>query len=78
LCLPEQVRRSANVVIASLDLSPKERKRRYAKEAARQAYYARRNAQAAKLHRKTRKQQFLEMGIDPEKIKSVPPKPAPC
>ena len=78
LLTTEQVRRAANVFLSSLDLPAKERKKQYAREAARQAYYARRNAQAAESHRKTRNKQLLKLGIDPEKIKSVPPKPPPC
>lgn len=74
----EQVRRAANVFIASIGLPPRCRERRYQEEADRQTYHARRNAQAANSHRKTRRKRLAELGIDPEKIKSVPPKPPPC
>lgn len=73
----EQVRRAANVFIDSIGLPPRSRQQRYEQEANRQKYYARRNAQAAKSHRKTRHKRLAELGIDPEIIKSVPPKPPP-
>ena len=71
----EQVRRAADVVVASAGLSRDERNRRYQAETDRQTYHARRNAQAAKSHRKTRNRKLRDLGIDPEQIKSVPPKP---
>lgn len=74
----EQVRRAANVFLASLDLPPRCRGQRYQDEADRQSYHARRNAQASKSHRQTRRQQLAQLGIDPDKIKSVPHKPPPC
>lgn len=74
----EQVRRAANVFVASACLPPRCRRQRYQQEAEHQTYYARRNAQAAKSHRKTRRRRLRELGIDPEKIKSVPPKPPKC
>lgn len=74
----EQVRRAVNVFLGSLDLPPRCRAQRYETEANRQAYYARRNAQASRSHCKTRKKRLAEFGIDPEKIKSVPPKTPPC
>ena len=70
----EQIRRAANVFISSLGLPPRCRERMYHDEVDRQTYYARRNAQASKSHRKTRNKRLAELGIDPEKIKSVPPK----
>jgi SRSO17 transposase len=70
----EQVRRAANVFIFSLFLPPRYRERLYQDEAYRQAYHARRNAQASRSHRKTRRKRLAELGIDPEKIKSVPSK----
>ena len=73
----EQVRRAANVFIGSIDLPPRCRQQRYQEEAGRQSYYARRNAHAAKSHRKKRRKQLAELGIDPEKIKSVYPNPPP-
>lgn len=74
----EQVRRAANVFLGSIGLPPRCRKQLYQDEVARQSYYARRNAQASNSHRKTRKKQLIEKGIDPEKIKSVSPKTPPC
>lgn len=71
----EQVRRAANVLVASMGLPPRCQERNFTAEVTRQAYYARRNAQAAKSHRKTRRKRLMENGIDPEKIKSVSPKP---
>ena len=73
----EQVRRAANVFIDSIGLPPRSRQQRYEQEANRQKYYAHRNAQAAKSHRKTRRKRLAELGIDPEIIKSVYPKPPP-
>ena len=75
LLTTEQVRRAANVVVASMGFPPRTRERLYQEEAARQIYHAHRNAQAAKSHRKTRRKRFAELGIDPDKIKSVSPKP---
>jgi len=74
----EQVRRAANVFVASLGLAPRCRAQLYQEEVDRQAYYARRNAQASKSHRKTRRKRFAQLGIDPDKIKSVPPKTPLC
>lgn len=74
----EQVRRAADAFVASLDLSPRCRNKLYQEEADRQTYYARRNAQAARSHRKTRRKRLRELGIDLAKIKSVPPKPPKC
>jgi SRSO17 transposase len=74
----EQVRRAINVFLSAMDLPPRYREQRYQDEGDRQAYYARRNAQASKSHRKTRRKRLADLGIDPEKIKSVPPKKPPC
>lgn len=74
----EQVRRAANVFVASIGLAPRCRAQLYRKEVDRQAYYARRNAQASKSHRKTRRKRLAQIGIDPDKIKSVPPKTPLC
>lgn len=74
LLTTEQVRRAANVVITAIGFPPRVRQQLYAAEASRQSYYAHRNAQAAKSHRKRRNKQLAQLGIDPEKIKSVPPK----
>lgn len=74
----EQVRRAANVFVASIGLSPRCRERLYKEEIDRQIYHGRRNAQASKSHRKTRNKRLANIGIDPEKIKSVPPKTPLC
>lgn len=74
----EQVRRAANVVVGSTGLPPRCRERLYQEEVDRQAYYACRNAQASKSHRKTRHKRLIELGIDPDKIKSVCSKTPPC
>lgn len=74
----EQVRRAANVYLDCISLPPRCRKQRYQDEADRQVYYAHRNAQAAKSHRKTRRKRLAKLGIDPDKIKSVPPRAPPC
>ena len=73
----EQVRRAVNVFLSSIGLPPRCRERLFQEEADRQAYHARRNAQASKSHRKTRRERLADLGIDPEKIKSVPPKKPP-
>jgi len=78
LLTTEQVRRAANVFVGALGLPRRCRERLYQHEVDRQSYYARRNSQAAKSHRKTRNKRIAELGIDPHKIKSVLPKPAPC
>lgn len=74
----EQVRRAANVFVSSIGLPPRCRVQLFADEVARQKYYARRNAQAANSHRKTRNKRLQELGIDIEKIKSVFPKSPLC
>jgi SRSO17 transposase len=71
----EQVRRACNLFIASIGLPPRCQAHNYTTEVNRQTYYARRNAQASKSHRKTRRKRLQQIGIDPEKIKSVSPKP---
>lgn len=73
----EQVRRAVNVVVSTMTLPPHARHRHYHNEANRQSYYARRNAAAAKSHRKKRHRQLAEIGIDPDKIKSVKPPKSP-
>lgn len=74
LLTTEQVRRAANVFLASLGLPPRCRERLYQEEVDRQTYYARRNAQASQSHRKTRRIRLAELGINQDEIKSVPPK----
>lgn len=70
----EQVRRAANVVVGSMTFPPRIREQLYTDESTRQSYHARRNAQASRSHRKTRRKRLAALGIDPDKIKSVPPK----
>lgn len=70
----EQVRRATNVLLQSLDLPPRFRQQRFEDEVTRHKYYAGRNSQAAKSHHKTRNERLSEMGIDPEKIRSIIPK----
>ena len=72
----EQVRRAANVYVSSIGLPPRSCRKLYQAEVDRQAYYARRNATAAKSHRKTRRKRLGKLGIDADKIKSVASKPA--
>lgn len=67
----EQVRRAMDVVIATSDLSRRDRERKLAREVKRQQYYARRNAAAAKSHQKTRRKRLKELAVDPDKIKSI-------
>jgi len=72
----EQVRRAANVYVSSIGLPPRRCSELYQAEVDRQAYYARRNAAAAKSHRKTRRKRLGKLGIDADQIKSVASKPA--
>jgi hypothetical protein len=74
LLTTKQVRRAANVVVQSLKVPPRTREQLYRAESERQNYHAHRNAQASKSHRKTRRKRLAELGVDPDKIKSVPPK----
>jgi hypothetical protein len=74
LLTTEQVRRAANVVVAALDLLPRLRQQLSRDEFARQAYHARRNARAFRSHRKSRRRRLAQLDIDPDKVKSVPPK----
>lgn len=67
----EQVRRATDVVIETMGLNRRDRDRKLAAEVARQSYHARRNATAAKSHEKTRRKRLHELGIDPDKIKSI-------
>ncbi|MFV0446559.1 MAG: transposase, partial [Planctomycetaceae bacterium] len=77
LLTTEQVRQAANVVVDSIPLPPRARNQRYEAESQRQTYHARRNAQAAKSHHKNKRKRLAELGINPDKIKSVPPKNTP-
>jgi hypothetical protein len=67
----EQVRRAADALIDTIGMSRRDRDRKLADEIAKQSYYARRNATAAKSHQKTRRKRLGDLGIDPDKIKSV-------
>lgn len=71
----EQVRRAADVYLDALDLPPATRRQRYEAELERQQYHQRRNAAASRSHHKTRLRRLRDLGIDPDQIKSVPPKP---
>ena len=64
LLTTEQVRRAANVFIETMNLPPKAR---YEEELINQQYYARRNATAAKSHRKKRLKRLRKIGIAPDK-----------
>lgn len=66
----EQVRSAVNIWLSNFDLKPEARKERYQEELDKQSYYQRRNEQARKSHTKTRIATFLDLGIDPDKIKS--------
>ncbi len=70
----EQTRRAVELFFASRILSEKDRKRYLNAELRKQAYYAKRNAQATKSHTKTKNAKLLAMGIDPEEIKHIHPK----
>ena len=73
----EQVRRAANVFLDARDLPRQQRRQRYVQELQQQCYHQHRNAAASRAHRKTRLQQLRQLGIDPNQIKSVSPKPQP-
>ena len=77
LLTTEQVRRAANVVVSSMNLPRRTRQQLCQEEVDRQNYHARRNAQSSLSHRKTRRKRLAELGIDADKIKSVPPKTQP-
>lgn len=71
----EQVRRAADVFIRCMDLPPRIRQREYEAELRRIDYHQRRNAEASRCHWKRRMADYREMGIEPDQIKSVDPKP---
>jgi SRSO17 transposase len=73
----EQVRRAADVFLATIHLPPQHRYQSYEAELADQRYHQRRNAAASRSHRKTRLRQLRQLGIDPDTIKSVFPKQPP-
>lgn len=74
----EQVRRATNVFLGAAVLPRRQRATVFEQEQARQQYYQHRNAAASKSHRKRRYKQLKELGIDPDRIKSVYPKHPPC
>lgn len=67
----EQVRRASDVVIDTVGMKRCDRDRKLSAEVMRQNYHARRNAIAAKSHEKTRRKRLADLGIDPDKIKSI-------
>jgi len=70
----EQVRRATTAYLQAIGLPPRLRTERYKKAVEDQRYHQERNAQAAKSHRKTHLARLLNLGIDPETIKSCLPK----
>lgn len=70
----EQVRRAINVYLWTCGFPPGIRRRCQEKELRCQRYYQSRNTQARRSHQKTRRKKLAELGIDPDRIKSVPPK----
>ena len=73
----EQVRRAADVFLGAIDLPPKQRRQKYEAELDCQNYHQSRNAAASRSHRKTRLRELQHLGINPDQIKSVFPKPHP-
>jgi len=69
----EQVRRSVNAYLSHHHLPPSLRDEAFEKELADQRYHQQRNAQAKQSHTKTRTKLYLELGIDPSRIKSCVP-----
>lgn len=67
----EQVRRATDVVIETMGLGRRAREKKLSAEVKRQDYHARRNAAAAKSHKKTRYKQLAKLGINPSQIKSI-------
>lgn len=70
----EQVRRAADVVIRCSGLPRRFRDKEYEAELNRINYHQRRNAEASRCHCKKRIAAYKQLGIDPDKIKSVEPK----
>lgn len=66
----EQVRSAMDIWLDTVDLTPKAREERFAKEIAKQQYYQQRNKQARISHTKTTIQKLKDVGIDSETIKS--------
>lgn len=73
----EQVRSSMNRWLSSVGLPAKAKKESFVNELKQQEYYQRRNATARKSHTKTQRKRLLELGIDPDRIKSCIPKGDP-
>ena len=67
----EQVRRAANVFVATIGLPPRIRRQFYQAEHRRMVYHRIRNAAASRSHCRRRYAQYQTMGIDPDRIKSV-------
>ena len=67
----EQVRRASDVMIQTIGMSHRDREKKLCDEVARQNYYARRNANAAKSHKKARLKRLVLLGIHPDQIKSI-------
>lgn len=71
----EQIRRSVNCWLEHHDLPPELRDKKFQQELDTQRYYQQRNAQAIKSHSRTRRELYLKLGFDVDKIKTcVPPK----
>jgi SRSO17 transposase len=70
----EQVRSAVNQWLASMSLPTSARNQRLQTELDRQAYHKKRNATARKSHTKTQMQKLINLGIDPDRIKSCIPK----
>ena len=69
----EQVRRAADVVIRCIGLPRRIRDEQYEAERY-QIIHQRRNAEASRCHRKKRIADYHDLGVQPDKIKSVEPK----
>ena len=69
----EQVRRSLNCYLQHHDLPPPVRDAAFQKELEDQQYYQSRNEQARKSHTKTRIEQYQQLGIDVDHIKTCIP-----
>lgn len=69
----EQVRRAAATYLQTVGPAHRTRQQRLDKELRAQCYYQRRNATAARSHRKTRYATLRALGIEPDRIKSCIP-----
>ena len=70
----EQVRSAMNTWLSSVGQTRKAKQETFQAEVDRQEYYTRRNATARKSHTKTKRKKLLELGINPDTIKSCIPK----